>query len=185
MDTDPARTGPQLRIAHTAQLVGPERRAARVLLDAAFDGDFADADWEHAVGGMHVLLWDRSRLIAHGSVVQRRLLHGGRALRTGYVEAIGVHPDRRGEGHAGRVMAALEEIIHRGYDLGALSSSEMALGFYAARGWQPWRGPSAVLAPEGPRRTPDDDGSIFVLPGTVPLDLDGELACDWRDGDVW
>jgi len=82
-------------------------------------------------------------------------------------------------------MAALEEIISRGYDLGALSSSEMALGFYAARGWQEWRGPSAVLAPEGLRRTPDDDGSIFVLPVSVPLDLDGELACDWRGGDVW
>jgi hypothetical protein len=31
-------------------------------------------------------------------------------------------------------MAALEEIVRDGYDLGALSSSEMALGFYSARG---------------------------------------------------
>ncbi len=174
----------ELRIAHTAQLVGPDRRAVRELLDIVVGGRLADADWEHAVGGMHALVWEGSRLIAHGSVVQRQLLHGGRALRTGYVEGVGVHPDRRGEGHAGRLMAALEEIIHRAYDLGALGSSEMALGFYAARGWQRWRGPTAVLAPDGPRRTPDDD-SIFVLPVTVPLDLDGELTCDWRDGDVW
>ena len=174
----------ELRLAHTAQLVGAERRAARTLLDLAFDGDLSDQDWEHAIGGMHALVWDGNRLVAHGSVVQRRLLHRGRALRTGFVEAIGVHPDRRGEGHAGQVMAALEAIIRRGYDLGALGSSDMALGFYAARGWQRWRGATAVLAPEGLRRTPDDDG-IFVLPGEVPLDLDGELACDWRDGDVW
>lgn len=175
----------ELRLAHTAQLVGADRRAVRALLDLAFDGDMSDQDWEHAIGGMHALVWDGSRLVAHGSVVQRRLLHGGRALRTGYVEAIGVHPERRGEGHAGQVMAALEAIIRRGYDLGALSSSEMALGFYTARGWQPWRGPSAVLAPDGLRRTPDDDDGIFVLPGETPLDLDGEIACDWRDGDVW
>lgn len=175
----------ELRLAHTAQLVRSDLRATRALLDLVVDGDMPDQDWEHAIGGMHALVWDGRRLIAHGSVVQRRLLHGGRALRAGYVEGVGVHPDRRGEGHAGQVMAALEAIIRRGYDLGALSSSEMAIGFYAARGWLPWRGPSAVLAPDGLRRTPEDDDGIFVLPGEVALDLDGELACDWRDGDVW
>jgi aminoglycoside 2'-N-acetyltransferase I len=59
------------------------------------------------------------------------------------------------------------------------------LGFYAARGWQLWRAPSGVLTPDGTRRTPDDDGGIFVFPVGVALDLDGELLCDWRDGDVW
>lgn len=98
---------------------------------------------------MHALVWEGADLVAHGAVVQRRMLHGGRALRAGFVEGVGVHPDRRGEGYAAQVMAALEEIIHRGYDLGALSSSEMATGFYAARGWRLWQGSSAVLAPEG------------------------------------
>src|SRR5262245_33918087 len=175
----------ELRLAHTSQLPGPVRRAARALLDAAFDGDFDDTDWSHALGGMHALVWDDAHLVAHGSVVQRRMLHDGRVLRAGFVEGVGVRPDRRGEGHAARVMAALEEIIHRAYDLGALSSAEMATGFYAARGWRLWQGSSAVLAPEGLRRTPEDDDGIFVLPGEVPLDLAGEIACDWRDGDVW
>jgi aminoglycoside 2'-N-acetyltransferase I len=134
---------------------------------------------------MHAMVWDGADLVAHGAVVQRRLLHGGRALRTGYVEGVGVHPDRRGEGHAGRVMAASEEVIRRAYDLGALASSEMALGFYAARGWQRWRGSSGALTPDGTRRTPDDDGGIFVFPMEVALDIEGELLCDWRDGDVW
>jgi len=31
----------------------------------------------------------------------------------------------------------------------------------------------------------EDDGGIDVLPVSVPLDLSGELTCDWRDGDVW
>jgi aminoglycoside 2'-N-acetyltransferase I len=33
--------------------------------------------------------------------------------------------------------------------------------------------------------TPDDDGSIFVLPLSVDLDTTGEIACDYRGGDVW
>jgi aminoglycoside 2'-N-acetyltransferase I len=174
----------ELRVAHTAQLDQPSRDAARTLLDVVFDG-LSDDDWEHAVGGMHAMVWDGTDLVAHGSVIQRRLVHGGRALRAGYVEGVGVHPDRRGEGHAAAVLAALEEIIRGAYDLGALGSSEMALGFYAARGWQVWRGSSGVLAPGGLRSTPDDDGGIFVFPLAISLDLDGEILCDWRDGDVW
>jgi aminoglycoside 2'-N-acetyltransferase I len=43
----------------------------------------------------------------------------------------------------------------------------------------------SALTPDGVVRTEDDDGSVYVLPVAVPLDLSGELACDWRDGDVW
>jgi len=174
----------EVRVAHTAQLDHAALDGVRALLDAAFDG-LADADWEHAIGGMHALVLDGTELVAHASVVQRRLLHGGRALRTGYVEAVGVHPDRRGEGHAAAAMAAVEEIIVGAYELGALGSSEVALGFYAARGWRVWRGPSGVLTLNGVRRTPDDDGGIHVFPASAEVALDGELYCDWRDGDVW
>jgi aminoglycoside 2'-N-acetyltransferase I len=41
------------------------------------------------------------------------------------------------------------------------------------------------MAPAGATRTPDDDGSVFVLPVDIGLDPTAELACDWRDGDVW
>jgi len=174
----------EVRIAHTAHLSPADRRAARALLDIVFD-DLDDDDWEHAVGGMHAMVRDGADLVAHGSVVQRRLVHGGRALRTGYVEGVGVHPDRRGEGHGARVMTELETIIRGAYDLGALGSSEMALGFYAARGWRRWRGSSAALTPQGPRPTPDDDDGIHVYPLDISLDIEGEIMCDWRDGDVW
>jgi aminoglycoside 2'-N-acetyltransferase I len=56
---------------------------------------------------------------------------------------------------------------------------------YTLRGWLPWRGPASVLAPTGTIRTPDDDGSVFVLPIGIDLDPAAPLACDWRDGDVW
>jgi aminoglycoside 2'-N-acetyltransferase I len=175
----------ELRMAHTADLDPAAREAARTLLDEAFRGDVTEADWEHALGGVHALVWDGPALIGHGSVIQRRLLHRGRALRAGYVEAVAVHPDRQGEGHGATVMGALERVLRGAYDLGALGSSEEGAGFYAARGWKLWRGPSSALTPTGIRPTPDENGCLYVFKLAMPLDISGELTCDWRDGDVW
>ena len=80
----------ELRTAPTADLDPAVREAARALLDEAFHGDVTEADWEHALGGVHALVWDGPALIGHGSVIQRRLLHQGRALRAGYVAAFSV-----------------------------------------------------------------------------------------------
>jgi aminoglycoside 2'-N-acetyltransferase I len=153
---------------------------------AAFGGDFTDTDWDHALGGMHALICQHGALLAHGAVVQRRLIHCGRLLRCGYVEAVAVREDWREQGLGGAVMDALEQVIRGAYQLGALSASAAGRGLYAAREWQPWRGETAVLAPDGLTRTPDDDASVFVLP-VPPLDLDvtADLVADWRDGDVW
>jgi aminoglycoside 2'-N-acetyltransferase I len=174
----------EVRTAHTADLDAATRATIRVLLDAAFDGVFSDQDWDHALGGMHATAWSAGELVGHASVVQRRMLHEGRALRAGYVEAVAVRADhrRRGVGHA--VMAALEQVILGAYDLGALSSSAMAVPFYTSRGWQRWRGPSSTLTPAGLVRTEDDDDGIYVFP-VAPLVLTAPLTCDWRDGDVW
>lgn len=174
-----------VRVGHTADLGAADLVAARQLLDEVFDGDFDDADWEHCLGGLHVLLHDGAALIGHASVVQRRLLHDGRALRAGYVEGVGVHPAHRRRGHARVIMTEVERVVGAAYDLGALGASEDAVDLYAGRGWLAWRGPTAALTPRGIERTPDEDGAVFVLPARVPLDLDGELTCDWRAGDVW
>ncbi|WP_418952423.1 GNAT family N-acetyltransferase [Streptomyces albireticuli] len=175
-----------VRTAHTSELGEEELAAIRALLDEAFEGDFSDDDWDHSVGGMHVLVRDGDELIGHGSVVQRRLLHGGRALRTGYVEAVAVRAGRRRRGVASAVMAELERVLRHGaYELGALGAAEDAAPLYAGRGWRLWRGPSSVLSPTGVRRTEEEDGHLYVLPLTAKPDLDGELVCDWRPGDVW
>jgi aminoglycoside 2'-N-acetyltransferase I len=175
----------ELRTAHTADLDPADLKAARALLDEVFNGEVTEADWEHALGGVHALVWDGPTLVGHGSVIQRRLLHRGRALRAGYVEAVAVRADRQGQGHGAAVMGALERVLRGAYDLGALGSTDEGAGFYAARGWKLWRGPSSALTPAGVRRTADDDGCLYVFELAVPLDLDGELTCDWRDGDVW
>lgn len=175
----------RLITAHTGELTSDELDAIRALLDEAFDGDFSDDDWEHGLGGIHVLVLEGDdTVIAHGSLVMRRLVHGGRALRAGYVEGVAVRADRRRAGHASTVMTALEA-LGPAYDLLALSASEDGVPFYEARGWQRWRGPTSVLAPNGIEPTPDDDGGVYVIPGASALDLDGPLACDWRPGDVW
>ena len=174
----------ELQTAHTADLDPEVLKAGRALLYDVFD-DMTDSDWEHSLGGIHALVWEDGELIGHASVIQRRLLHGGRALRAGDVEGVGVRADRRGRGHGAAMMDALERVISRGYDLGALGATDEAAAFYAARGWRLWLGRCSALTPGGITRTAEEEGGIFVLSQSVPLDLSGELTCDWRDGDVW
>jgi aminoglycoside 2'-N-acetyltransferase I len=177
---------PTLRVVHTADLEPDELIAARALLYRAFD-DMTEDDWEHCLGGVHVLLREPGGLVvAHAAVVQRRLLHLGRAWRVGYVEGVAVEQALRGRGLGAAVMAEAERVIDRAYEFGALGSSEEGLPFYAARGWRPWEGPTSMLTPaSGVVRTPDEDGYIFVRTGAAALDLTAELTCDWRDGDAW
>jgi aminoglycoside 2'-N-acetyltransferase I len=176
------------RLIHTADLDNDTRDEARRMVVDAFGGgelDFTDADWEHALGGMHALIWHHGALIGHAAVVQRHVLYRGSALRCGYVEGVAVREDWRGQGLAGALMDAVEQVLRGAYQLGALSASEAGRRLYASRGWLPWRGPTSVLAPTGVVRTPADDGSVFVLPVSVDVDTSDTLTCDWRDGDVW
>ncbi|ASU86391.1 GNAT family N-acetyltransferase [Nocardiopsis gilva YIM 90087] len=175
----------ELGTAHTAELDASVLAAARALLDEVFEGDLTDHDWEHCLGGVHALLWEGTDLIGHASVVQRRLLHHGRALRAGYVEGVGVRADRRRCGHGATMMDTLERVIGGAYELGALSATDAGAAFYAGRGWRRWLGPTSALTPSGIVRTAQEDDGVYVLPLSVPLDLSGELTCDWRDGDLW
>ena len=176
---------PSVRTAHTSELDAATLDAVRAMLDEVFGGQIDEHDWDHALGGLHAVVWEGDEPIAHAALVQRRLVHGGRALRAGYVEGVGVRADRRRRGHAAAMMLVLEEALRGAYEVGALSATDDGEKLYAARGWQRWEGPTSALTPAGVVRTPDDDGGIFVFPLATPLDLAGELTCDWRDGDVW
>ena len=174
----------ELRVAHTADLAPDTLAAVRALLKGVFD-DFDDTGWAHSLGGMHVIALADGAPIGHASVVQRQLLYQGRALRTGYVEGVAVRADRRRRGVGDALMASVDRIVRGGYELGALSSSAVAVPLYTGRGWQLWQGKSSAMTPNGVRPTEDDDGGIYVLPVSVELDLSAELTCDWRDGEVW
>lgn len=173
------------RLIHTSDLDTETLHRAYELVIGAFDGDFTDADWEHTLGGMHAVIVSHGALIAHAAVVQRRLLYAGRALRCGYVEAVAVHANWRGQGLGHAVLEATEQVIRGGYHLGALSTSAVGAQLYRSRGWMPWQGTTSAITPQGLTRTPNDDGTVFVLPVDQDLDVTADLACDWRDGDLW
>ena len=165
----------------------------RALLETAFEGDFAEEDWEHAIGGTHV--WVTSGevgapatsevLVSHGSLVERTLVCSGERLTVGYVEAVATAASHRRQGHGTLVMRRLGQLIRATHPLGALSTGTHA--FYETLGWERWRGATFVDSPTGRVRTPDDDHDVMILrtPRSPRLDLDGEIVCDWRTGDVW
>src|SRR4051812_46381624 len=144
----------ELRTAHTSDLNDATLATARALLYDVFEDDMSEHDWEHSLGGVHALAWEGGELVGHAAVIQRRLVYGGRALRTGYVEGVGVRRDRRRRGCGGALMEALERVVRRAYDLGALGATDEAADFYASRGWCRWRGPTSALTPAGIERTP-------------------------------
>jgi aminoglycoside 2'-N-acetyltransferase I len=180
-----AETVTEVAIRRTAELSPAELRAIRALLDAAFEGRFSDDDWHHALGGVHALVREADTPVAHASVVPRTLIAGDRPLAVGYVEGVATRPDRRRRGYANRAMEAIDGIIAADFDLGALSTG--VPGLYARLGWESWRGPTYVDAPQGRLRTADEDDGIMVLrtARSSDLDLTSELVCDWRPGDVW
>ncbi|MET7618623.1 GNAT family N-acetyltransferase [Streptomyces sp. NPDC005408] len=175
-----------LRTAHTFELGPAELLEIRTLLTDAFHGAFSDDDWDHSLGGIHALVHEDGELVAHGSVIQRRVIHGHRSLRIGYVEGVAVRADRRRRGLGGLVMETLERVIDGAYEFGALSSSDAGAELYRARGWQVWEGPIAAQGPGRIVPLPDEEGSTYVRPAANrPLPDPGrELTFDWRDGDV-
>src|SRR4051812_39333480 len=113
-----SRTGVQTaRLIHTSDLDKETRLSAHQMLLDAFEGNFSDEDWDHALGGMHALVHHHGALIAHASVVQRSLVHRGVPLRTGYIEAVAVRADWRGQGLGTALMDAAEQVIRGSYPL--------------------------------------------------------------------
>ncbi len=191
MRDDPADAPrpPRLRTIVTADLDPDETAATRELLVRAFAFDpeeaFTDADWDHAVGGVHFVLDLSGEIVAHASVVEREIHIGDVPLRTGYVEAVATSQAHQGVGLGSLVMNAANAHIQAGYELGALGTGRQS--FYERLGWLRWAGPSFVRAPGGLDPTPDDDQYLMVLrtPSSPPFDRHSKISCDWRHGDVW
>ena len=189
MATDVDADRPRLRELATQELMPAEVTAIRAVLEAAFGEDeeerFTEDDWLHGVGGTHFVVDIGGEIIGHASVVERELHVGDRPLRTGYVEAVAVAPDRQGSGLGSLLMGSVTAYIRDRFELGALGTGRHE--FYARLGWRTWTGPASVRTSQGMRRTPDEDGYIMVLPtsSSPPLDLTVPISCDWRQGDVW
>lgn len=175
------------RIVSTEDLTDEEVLVLRELLDAAWESepdDFTEEDWRHAIGGVHFLLEEGGTILAHASVVPRELHTNGHELRTGYVEAVGTHPEHRRQGHASALLGEVAAHLDRDFQLGALGGDPR---FYEPLGWRVWQGPTHVRIDEGLVRTPEEDGSVLVrfTPSTPLLDLGAPISCEWRPGEVW
>jgi aminoglycoside 2'-N-acetyltransferase I len=178
-----------IRRLRTAELDDATVRDIRRLLAGAFagheDGDFTEEDWQHSIGGVHVLVELDGSIAGHVSVVERALEIDGRPVRTGYVEAVAIDPQRQRQGLGTIMMRDVNAYIADHFELGALGTGSHA--FYERLGWQTWRGPTGVRAPDGLQPTPDEDGYILILrtPASPPLRLTDPISCDPRSGDSW
>lgn len=107
------------------------------MVSAAFGDDFTDTDWEHALGGMHALIWHHGAIIAHAAVIQRRVMYRDSALRCGYVEGVAVREDYRGQG------LVPTRLRRSGRRPGAAGCSPLGAGCPGGgrrRCWRPWTG---------------------------------------------
>ena len=178
-------TGWTVEEANTADLPYADLSEIRRLMDAAFGDRFSEEDWSHALGGRHFLVrGPGDTVICHASVVGRKLGASGHQLSAGYVEAVATQPEFQREGLATAVMRAVAGYIHGHFQIGALSGDPE---FYEKLGWNRWRGATWCRGREGLFRTADEDGGVLVLPtrSSPRLDFDGDIAVEWRPGDVW
>ena len=150
----------------TSDLPADLHAQARRMMDLAFGDDpeeaFGDDDWDHALGGVHVVVVDDGLVVAHAALVERTLHAGTRALRTGYVEAVATAPDRQGEGHGSLAVGRVTELVRARFELGALGTGRWS--FYERLGWERWEGPTYVRTAGGALvRTEEDDDGVMVL----------------------
>lgn len=157
----------------------------RTLLFSAFGDRFSEHDWDHGLGGEHVIVRADGVLVAHAAVVPRRLQVADRNFNAGYLESVATRPGREGEGWGSSAVEAAMAGLRKRYGLGALSTGRHS--FYERLGWERWQGPTFVQRGPDLVRTPDEDDGIMVLRFGPSADVDGSaaLTCDAREGDAW
>jgi aminoglycoside 2'-N-acetyltransferase I len=135
-------------------------RELRQLLDKAFGNRFSEADWDHALGGTHIVVREFGSLVSHVAVVPRR-------------------------GYAALAMGEARKIIEIKYQVGALSTS--AKDYYRQFGWEDWQGPSYVVTADQWIRSKSEDCGIMVLrlEASSELELSSRIGCEMRSGDSW
>lgn len=169
----------------TAQAPAEFLMEIRRLLLRAFNEDFSEDDWEHTLGGWHVVVPGGGGPLSHAAVVPRILHVADRPIEVGYVEGVGTVPSRQREGLGSLVMAEASELIRSEFDMGALSTGHHNL--YARLGWERWLGPTFVRRGSETVRTEEDDDGVMILRFGPSRDIDllAPLTCEARRGDDW
>ena len=175
----------QIQVVTTDEAPAALLAEVHVLLTDSFGGRFSDDDWQHTVGGWHVIGSDAGAVVSHAAVVARSIEVGAHILSAGYVEGVATHPDRQRQGLGARVMTEAAVIIRRQFAFGVLSTSSH--GFYLRLGWERWQGPTFVRTGGQLVRTEEEDDGIMVLRfrASQGVDLTDSISCDRRSGDDW
>ncbi|MDQ3753067.1 MAG: GNAT family N-acetyltransferase [Actinomycetota bacterium] len=176
---------PDIHLLTTAEASPELLMEIRRLLVQAFEGDFSQEDWEHTIGGWHVVVADGDATLSHAAVVPRALEVADRPLRAGYVEGVGTAPARQREGLGSIAMAEASELIRSHFEMGALSTGHHK--FYTALGWERWLGPTYVRRGSEAVRTEEEDDGVMVLRfgSSTDVDLTAPISCEGRHGDDW
>ncbi len=156
------------------------------LWDRSFGDRFADADADHAFGGIHALIREGDRIISHASVVPRRMRFGEQPwLTVGYVEAVATDPERQGQGLGRRTMQRLHREISARWPA-ALLSTGRATGFYELLGWERWLGLSYTQTSSGVVQDGEHGGLMILrFDPSLVSDLSVGVTCEDRRGDAW
>ena len=176
----------QVRVVDSADAAADLLADLRDLCDEAFGDRFDDSDWQHALGGRHVVAFSGREVMAHAAVVPRELWVDGVLHNALYVEAVATDPSLQGQGIGTQVMEAVGELIEAEGVLSALSTG--SADFYVRLGWERWQGPTYVRRGDDLVRTPEEDDSVLVLrrgPELERIDLAAPLICRDRGGDAW
>lgn len=155
----------------------------REFLDEAFDSDFSDEDFAHALGGTHFAVVNDGHLIAHASVVCRRLSFDSRVFDAGYVEALAVALEWRGRGVGSKLLSELTAFCRENFVVSMLSTGSH--GFYETHGWRRMRAASYFESGSGLVRTAEEDETLMALSQLDDVLAARHVVCDFRDGDVW
>jgi len=176
---------PDVELFTTSEASADLLAAIRRLLDDAFGGGFSEEDWDHTIGGWHVVVSGDGATLSHAAVVPRVLEVADRSLDAGYVEGVGTAPVRQAAGLGSIAMARISEVIRSEYEMGALSTDRH--NFYERLGWERWRGPTFVRRGSEAVRTADEDDGVMVLRfgRSKGIDLTAPLTCQGRRGDDW
>jgi aminoglycoside 2'-N-acetyltransferase I len=156
----------------------------QVVVDA-FNGGFSDDDWQHSLGGWHVIGAEAGAVVSHAAVVARTIDVGDVSIAAGYVEGVATRSDRQRQGLGALVMTEVAGVIRREFALGVLSTSSQ--GFYESIGWERWQGPTFVRTDGRLVRSEEEDDGIMVLRfgPSEAVDLTDPISCDSRSGDDW
>lgn len=154
-------------------------------MDNAFEADLSKQDWDHALGGWHVVVADDGAVIAHAAVVARLIEVAGEPFYTGYVEAVATDPARQQEGLGSSVMIEVADLVRGEFEMGALSTGRHH--FYGRLGWERWHGPTYVRYGSELVRTEDEDDGVMVLRfgPSMYVDVAATISCEARPGDDW